>query len=71
MYLKLPKMAIEMLCMFLLEYAMRVEQSSSWLFYPENVMTVWISVLTVGKHPGECNRNSCTRKDMREATTAM
>ena len=50
---------------------LRVEQSGSWLFYCENVMTVCISVLTVGKHPRECNRNSCTRKDMREAITAM
>jgi hypothetical protein len=56
--------------MFLLEYAVRLEQSSSWPFYPENMMTVLISVLMVGKHPRECNRNSCTREDMREAIKA-
>jgi hypothetical protein len=52
--------------MFLLEYAMRVKQSCSWPFYPKYVMTVLISVSTVGKHPRECNRNSFTREDMRE-----
>jgi hypothetical protein len=33
-------------------------------------MTVLISVLTVRKHPRECNRISCTREDMREAIKA-
>jgi len=53
--------------MFLLEYALRVKQSCSCLFYPEYMMTVLISVSTVRKHPKECNRNSCTWEDMREA----
>jgi len=51
--------------MFLLEYALRVKQSCSRSFYPEYVMTVLISVSTMGKHPRECNRNSCIREDMR------
>lgn len=46
-------MATLMLCVFLLEYAPRLKQSCSWSFYPEYVMTVLISVLTMGKNTQE------------------